>query len=949
MKEDEMRSRMIVCLLLCLSTYLAPASAQVQTGEIFGKVTDSSGAVLPGVTVTIESPALLQTQSMTTTSTGAYRFPSLPLGVYSVRFELSGFSRYVRRDVRIETGFSAEVSPLLQVSTVQEEVVVSGETPVIDTKSTTLSATFNQEMLEKLPSARDPWVILEQMPGMVMDRQNVGGSESGQQSSFIAHGSGINQSWNLNGATVTDMRAVSSPMYFDFDSIAEIQIQTGGGDASLQSGGAAINLVTKSGSNVLKGSSRLFYVNSALQANNLTDELREQEAGAGNPIQDIKEYGVEIGGPVLRNRLFAWGGVGRSDIGNGVIGFLKPGATDPNDPDSLERDLTVLKQVNAKADYQWNASHKSGVYYNFNDKTRNARGVSPTVRIEAAFKQTSPSHSVQGSHQWVASDRLLLEGKYTYNQNHFVLDFTSPELEPIQGALEINTGVSYRSGRRDDNDRPSNEARFDGNYLLSNVLGGDHTFKFGTSWRHTPSIFTQHYGGYVTARFRGGVSDSADMRRDGYQKDDMTAYSVYLNDSFRRGRLTLNVGVRTDYWNDKALATSTDPNPIIPDKLPSLVFGGADSGVTYLNTAPRFGVTYDLTGRGRTILKGSLARYYGIGIYTSDDINPAVASRVRYAWNDLNRDGFVQRDELDLSRIINSAGYNATNPASAVSANIVDPNLGNDITDEALVTFEHELRKNFSVSATYIYKKVHDQQTTFNQGVSSHDYIPVDFTRTCGNASCDAASYSGTYYRLPYQLPTALLLRNYDFVRGYHGVEFVARRRMSDRWMMQGSVVLNDTRIHYENDRAYQDPTNVSLRDNEQTGTLNTRWVAKLSAAYDLPWGVTMAGFFNARDGVPFVRSILAEARGNGLADIEVQLDPYGDSRYENFYQLDLRFSKTVNLFGTHRISGYADVFNLFNSNYVLTREDQQQRTTANNVQEVLAARVLRIGVKYQF
>jgi hypothetical protein len=927
----------------------AMAGGQVQNGEIFGKVTDSSGAVLPGVTVTIDSPSLLSTQSVTTTETGVYRFASLPLGLYTVTFQMSGFARFVRRDVRIETGFAAEVSPQLSVSTVQEEVVVSGETPVIDTKSTTLSATFNQEMLEKLPSARDPWVILEQMPGMVMDRQNVGGSESGQQSSFIAHGSSLNQQWNVNGATVTDMVSGGSPMYFDFDSIAEIQIQTGGGDASLQSGGAAINLVTKSGSNVLKGSARMFYVDNALQADNSTPELREQGAGAGNPIQDIKEYGAEAGGPVLRNRMFFWGAFGRSDIGNGVIGFLKPGATDPDDPDSLERDLTKLISYNTKTDLQWTGGHKTGIYYNFSDKNRNSRGVSPTTRIEAAFKQTSPGHLIQGTHQWIASDRLFFEGKYTYSQNHFVLDFTSPELEDVQGALELSTNVSYRSGNRQDNDRPSNEARFDGNYLLSNVLGGDHTLKFGTSWRHSPEIFKQRYGGFVTARFRNNVADSADLRRDAFEKNDVSSYSVYLNDSYRRGRLTLNVGVRTDYWNDKALATSTDPNPIVPDKLPSLVFAGADSGVTYLNTAPRLGVTYDLTGRARTILKGSLARYYGIGISTSDDLNPAVASRVRYAWNDLNRDTLVQREELDLSRIINSAGYNAANPGSAVSSNIVDPDLGNDITDEGLITLEHELRPNFSVSATYIYKVVHDQQTTFNQGVSSGDYLPVEFTRTCGNTSCDAASYTATYFRLPYQLPTALLLRNYDFVRKYHGLEFVARRRMSNRWMMQGSFVLNDTRIHYENDRAFQDPTNVERRDGEQTGTLNTRWVAKLSGAYDLPFGVTVAAFFNARDGVPFVRSILAEGRGNGLGDVEVQLDPWGDVRYDNFYEVDLRASKSFTLRGTQRVGVYADVFNLMNANTVLTRQDQQQLLTANDVQEILAPRVLRVGVKYSF
>ena len=141
----------------------------------------------------------------------------------------------------------------------------------------------------------------------------------------------------------------------------------------------------------------------------------------------------------------------------------------------------------------------------------------------------------------------------------------------------------------------------------------------------------------------------------------------------------------------------------------------------------------------------------------------------------------------------------------------------------------------------------------------------------------------------------------------------------------------------------------MRLRDGEQTGTLNTRWVAKLSGAYDLPFGVTVAGFFNARDGVPFVRSILAEGRGNGLGDVEVQLDPWGDVRYDNFYEVDLRASKSFNLRGTHRIGVYADVFNLMNANTVLSRQDQQQLRTANDVLEILAPRVLRVGVKYSF
>jgi len=244
------------------------ASAQTGTGEIFGKVLDRTGAVLPGATVTISGDALITPQSTGVSSSGSYRFPNLPIGLYSVAFELAGFKRMVRADVRIQAGFNAEVNGRLELSTVEETVTVTGESPIIDVRSNTLGTNFGKELLEAIPSARDPWVILEQTPGMVMSVQNVGGNASGQQASFGAHGSTSNQQWNLDGATITDMAAGSSPTYFDFDSFEEIQITTAGGDASQEASGVAINFVTKSGGNKLKGSARLFDANKALQSSN---------------------------------------------------------------------------------------------------------------------------------------------------------------------------------------------------------------------------------------------------------------------------------------------------------------------------------------------------------------------------------------------------------------------------------------------------------------------------------------------------------------------------------------------------------------------------------------------------------------------------------------------------------------------------------------------------------
>src|SRR3954463_4009159 len=272
----------LVCLALLLSAL--PAKAQVSTGEIFGKVTDSSSAVMPGVTVTLSGAALIQPLVAASSETGAYRFPRIPIGTYAVSFELTGFKKLVRSDIVIQAGFNAEVNAKLEISTVQETVTVSGQSPVVDTQSTSLSASFTKEQLEKIPNARDPWVIIEQTPGVMMSGANVGGNLSGQQTSFNAMGSGTNQQWNINGAVVSDIASGnSSPTYYDFDSFQEIQITTAGADASQQGAGVQVNFITRSGSNKFTGFGRFYDTNDkcfgefgTCQSINVTDDMRKK-------------------------------------------------------------------------------------------------------------------------------------------------------------------------------------------------------------------------------------------------------------------------------------------------------------------------------------------------------------------------------------------------------------------------------------------------------------------------------------------------------------------------------------------------------------------------------------------------------------------------------------------------------------------------------------------------
>jgi hypothetical protein len=948
----------LVCGVVLLSLVLAADSgwAQTQTGEIFGRVNDRTGAVLPGASVTISSDALIQPQTTATAASGSYRFPNLPIGVYTVTFELAGFKRMVRTDVRIQAGFNAEVNGRLDLSSVEETVTVTGESPIVDTRSNTLGTNFGKELLEAIPSARDPWVILEQTPGMVMSVQNVGGNASGQQASFGAHGSTSNQQWNMDGATITDMAAGSSPTYFDFDSFEEIQITTAGGDASQEASGVAINFVTKSGGNTFRGSGRLFDSNKKFQSSNTPAEVAAQGGGAGNPLKDVIEYGVEAGGPIMRDKAWFWGAINRQSIKVGVLGFLKAGApAGSTNADDLETDLTVLNNQNLKLNYGWTNRHKTNFLYSRGDKIRNSRGANSTTRIAATSRQTGPTNYYKGEHQWIASDRLMLEAEYSYNDAGFKLDFHKDELATVQRLRLVDQGDIFdRSGTLSDNIRPTYESRMDGNYFLPNFLGGDHSTKFGVRWRSTPYETISKTGGGATVRIRASGVNEVDITRDGDTSREMWQYSVYFSDSYKANRTTVTWGLRFDHQDDRAIAANIPANPILPDLLPAVSFTGADGGAVYNDLAPRVAVAYDLLGTGRTVLKASAARYYGLGIYTAGSISPTGQTTLSYFWNDLNRDLFVTRNEIDFARGFRatpSANYDPANPASVVSPNRVDPDVENDITDEFVASVDHELMPDFAVGVSYIWRKYHNFQNDY-RNATPESYSPVTFTAACGNALCDQASYTGTYFQRSVALPAGTLLRNDEGFRNYNGIEVTARKRFSHNWLMNSSFTLNNTIINYRSPADFStsiDPTNFDFTNGRDSSGLNgARWTAKLSGMYALPWNMSVAAFYNLRDGTQFNRTIQSPNRTGAGGTVNVLIEPQGTTHYPTFSQLDVHWDKGV-LFGKRRIQFNVDAFNLMNAATVLERQTRQNFAQANYVVRILAPRVVRFGVKVNF
>jgi hypothetical protein len=1008
-----MRVRSFVLALVALLATSVFASAQSQTGEVFGKATDQSGAVLPGVTVTLSGPVLLQPLTAVTSETGTYQFPRLEIGVYTVKFELAGFKTVVNEGIRVTVGFSAQVNAQLGVSTVQETVTVTGQSPVVDTKETGTKQTFTNELLQTIPSARDPWVILQQTAGIAMDRENIGGNQSGQQSNYVSRGGNpTNNKWSLDGVDITDMAATgASPGYFDFDAFEEMTISTGGVDVTQQTGGVGINLVTKSGTDRFRGTSRYYDTNQRFESQNITDAMRLQGASSGNPIQDIKDYGIEAGGPLKKGRAWIWGSFGKQNVGVGVVNFYQPtaacqafkstavalAASIDTVNKCLNTDLTVLRTTNLKAEVQLFKGNKISIFNNFAGKTRNARNASDNNPIETTVRQgpvptsfgawgwrTGPNPVYKAGDQWVVSDRLLLDVQWAHIANNFITDFHTPDLATVQPTLVVSTGLNGRSASQGVNIRPVNSVNVNMNYFLPATMGGDHALKVGGYWRDAYSESDSHRGGNATARYPTSITNDcsiaatgcqAELTRDGQSIYDLLNVSAYGQDTWTRNRLTMQLGVRYDRIHDQALAASVAANPIVPTLLPAAVFTGADPGVVFNVFSPRIGFTYDLQGTGKTITRANYARYYGqVGNGTvAGQINPVTSVTARFPWTDANKNGFIDPGEVNTSVTPSavSGNWDYKNPTAVGTANTVDPKLKDDATDEFILGLDRELGAGFAVGGNYIWRRYTNFQYTQTVGLSPSDFAAATFTPAASACPAGASCPTVNYFISNIPVPSVSNLTTFSsnqYNRVFNGFELTGRKRLSHHWLMNTSVSYNSTIVNMDGFAGdpvspsisgtfvAEDPTNRSTRNGFQYDYLtsgsglgnvyvNAKWLFKLSGMYQLPGDVNVSAFFNARQGYPFEQGVLVPSRATGGGQPTVLLQGVGDSRLPTFENLDFHIERPIKL-AALRFVPAIDVFNVTNSNIVQAFRSTQNASNANNIQAVVAPRVLRIGVR---
>ncbi len=598
-----MRKRLVQAAMvaLCLMTFVGVASAQVFTGRIDITAKDGTGAVLPGVTIELTGP---QATSSVTDERGEAHFLNLPPGRYTVTGTLSGFNPYKNDDVPVGAGSVVPLSLTLTVGGVATSVEVKAETPVLEVKKTAISTNVTLDELQNIPTSRDPWVVLQTIPGIVVDRVNVGGAESGQQSNYTSKGARVqDNTWNMDGVAITDMAALgSSPTYYDFDMFQEMQVTTGGADVTTPTPGAGMNFVLRSGTNRLRGSARYYFENDSMQADNaplLSDLSSPDQVHNYNRMKSYFDTGFEVGGPIIKNRLFGWGAYGQTEpklkiysLNSSIPGFTQ-----------TAKDETILKNTSLKFNGDINQATRASFTFFRGDKQKFGRSAGATRPAETTWDQKGPTSMYKVEGNRTLSNSVFLTARYAHISGGFSL---TPEGGLDTSAYRDGSGVWHNSYLFYTTDRPQDTVQLEGT-----AFKGNHELKFGFGWRKSSVSSDSGWPGGVWTKFTatGYPTMTATLVRDAIYEGNGTYWNGYLGDAITMDRLTVNVGLRWDRQAASITGATAPANPLAPDILPSITASAADNVIVYNAVVPRLGATYALGTDRKTLLRASYAQF----------------------------------------------------------------------------------------------------------------------------------------------------------------------------------------------------------------------------------------------------------------------------------------------------------------------------------------------------
>ena len=927
----------IILALLLVCTTANYAAAQQTTGNIQGRVTDAQGAAVPGATVTGKNSATGFVRSEVSDAEGAYRLTGLPVGTYDITAELQGFTKFERKQVIVSVGQSVPIDVTLNVAGVQEAVTVTGESPMIETTASSVGGVVDVARLENLPlNGRQFANAAVAIPGVGLGYHS-DPTKSTQYSPQIAGGNGRNVNYQIDGGDNNDDTVGGLLQLFPLEAIQEFNFITSRYKAEYgRSNGGVMNIITKSGTNDLKGSWFTLFRDAALNS------ITESEKRAEVEKQDYRrwQYGGSAGGPIVQNRVHYFGAFERTQQDTfqvvDTLGLFP-------DLDGIYATPYRENLITGKLTAQVTPAQFLSVRYGRNTNSQ-PYGADPLIPPSGWGASENKFNSINVNHNFVLGGSRLNEFIFQYAD--FANAISANSLDPlITFANNVSIGQNVNTPQQ--TQQKKYQFRNDFSWTVPGMGGLGHDFKTGVNFIRQPRLFiTFNTGTGDYAYTLGGNDLNAPVTTVSLQGGAAEAnipnrqLGLYIQDDWRLSdRLTLNLGFRYDYLHGWAIDQSKNPNFVILQEaaLAGRFEGqkafrefGLDSKEDANNWQGRAGVAWDVRGDGMDLVRAGYGRYYDVG-YTNANILFAAINATGIGAGTIfsvtNPTGIVRNDGQlfhvgDPISTIESQNEEA-GAALPLNSHIASPRIRQPYSDQFSIGWSHQLNAATAVDVDYIHSEGRDlgwriRLNQFNPGTSIRQFddlgiSPANFTIdiTDGKSRFDGVNM-GIRRRM-----TA-------------GLQFSAWYSLSSAKSLTGNA---SDELNIDNIQNHLDPyADVQFGP---SGRSDARHRVSLSAVWQAPYGITVAPVFRFRSALPINLThgldLNANNTNNDITDTAFAFDGFNDDGTAKYKDIgpcetincgrgasqstfNIRVSKGFRLIGTARVEAIAEIFNLFNA-----------------------------------
>ena len=929
-----MRKVARIVLVFALVVGLRPAAAQQTTGSIAGVVVDDQGAAVPGATVTAASTDTGFTRTVTTNAAGVYQLLALPVGPYDLVVELSGFTRVEINAVPVQLSQTSDLNVALRVAGVAETVTITGTAPLVSTTSSSVGQVVDIDRIESLPlNGRQFANLAATVPGVGLGF-HTDSTKSTQYTPQISGGNGRNLNYLVDGGDNNDDTVGGLLQLYPLEAVQEFNVITQRFKAEFgRSDGAVLNVITKAGTNTLRGSWFTLLRDRSLNARTMTEKI------TNTVKQEYRRYqfGGSVGGPIVENKAHYFGAFERTqqDTRQAVstLGIF-PAEDGVFDTPYRENLFT------AKVTTNFSPRHYFALRYGRNTNSQ-VHGAALRVAPSGWTDSSNTYDSTNLNHNWVIRDNLLNEfvTQYADFRNEIAPRSNTAQLVFPNG---VTAGTSLSAPQSTEQHKW--QFRDDVSWTTSRWGGLGHSMKAGINWIHEPHLFIETTAG-IFGQFTMGTNDINGPVQQVFIPGGASAvnipldqYSLYLQDDWRAtSRLTLNLGVRWDYVNGMPIEQDTNPNFTALQEAgragrfagTALEDFGRSPASDKNNIQPRVGFAYDVRGDARDVIRGGWGIYTDFAYTGANALFPAIdaaggSGLIFFAVNPTGLrkpDGTLFRASDPLSTI---ASLNTVNPnVPPLSGVVLSPRIEQPHTYQANLGWGHQLD---SVSAVTV------------------DYVRVDGRdlniRLRPNMLVNGRRFLAG---LPLQ-PNSAAFRT-AISKGesrYDAVTFGYRRRLSrgvdaNAWYALSASTSDIGSASDELDQNLVQDISDPFGAVQDAPSMRTdaRHRATLSAIIEAPLGVKVSPIFMYRSALPVhtFEGLDLNADGNlndktatafkytgssdaGVATFEEDgaCETVNCSRRAGFSQLNLRVSRSFALRRGARVEAIGEVFNLFNA-----------------------------------